>query len=47
MGIGVQVIRLRMRGIGVEMWEISVGMWAMQEIRVGIWEIWVEMQGLG
>ena len=40
MGVGVQVIRLRMRGLGVEMW-------GMQEIRAGIWEIWVEMQRLG
>ena len=47
MGVGMQRIRLRTRGIGVEMRGISVRMWGMQGIRVGIWGIRVEMQGIG
>ena len=38
MGVGIRWIRLRMRRIEIEMRQISVGMWGMQRIRMGIWE---------
>ena len=45
MGVGMQKIRLRIWEIVVEMRGITVGMWEMQQIRVGIWGTELGMQG--